>query len=301
MNLVGLMPCRNEEWIVGLSARVALRWCDALVILEHASTDRTPELLQCLKSEYGSRVEIIRETSREWREMYHRQALLERARDLRATHIALIDADEVVTGNLVPSLRNVIESIGRDMLHLPGFNLRGGISRYHANGIWGNRWFSVAFADNPRLRWDGDRFHQREPSGAYLSAERPVAQRNGGVMHLWGASERRLVAKHCAYKMIETLRWPSKSRAEIDRLYTLAFDPQANLQFDQTWRFAETPANWWRPYDDLLPYLHVDAEPWQEDACRLLYAEYGPERFAGLNLFGVVGKAKEFTCHSSVA
>jgi hypothetical protein len=106
-------------------------------------------------------------------------------------------------------------------------------------------------------------------------------------MHLWGLDERRLRAKHAAYKMIETLRWPNKSRAEINRIYSQAFDPAANRQFDQNWQYANVPASWWEPYGSLMQYLRADAVPWQEDECRKLYAQHGAERFSGLDLLGV--------------
>src|SRR4051812_45523687 len=114
------------------------------------------------------------------------------------------------------------------ILQLPGYNLRHGTAFYHANGVWGNRWFSTAFQDDPRLGWAGDRFHHREPMGVKLQPYRPIQQGDGGVMHLWGASERRLTAKHALYKLSERLRWPEKPIAEIDRMYSLALkgDPR---------------------------------------------------------------------------
>jgi hypothetical protein len=36
-----------------------------------------------------------------------------------------------------------------------------------------------------------------------------------------------------------------------------------------------------------MKYLDVDAEPWQEAEVRRLVAEYGREKFTGLDLFGV--------------
>ena len=32
MKLVGIMPVRNEDWCLDLTARAALMWCDELVI-----------------------------------------------------------------------------------------------------------------------------------------------------------------------------------------------------------------------------------------------------------------------------
>ena len=46
MKIVGLMPVRNEDWCLGLTARAALKVVDHLIIFDHASTDRTPEIAQ---------------------------------------------------------------------------------------------------------------------------------------------------------------------------------------------------------------------------------------------------------------
>lgn len=290
MRLVAMMPCRNEDWVLELSARAALMWCDALVIFNHASTDRTAEIALGLCREFPLRVVFMETCDPEWREMSHRQELLGAARHFAATHLAIVDADEVLTGNLLDRIRTHVESMapGR-ILHLPGYNLRGGLDRFHSNGIWGNRWFSTAFRDEPRMGWSGDRFHHREPADCMPIAQ-PVTQGQGGIMHLWGASERRLRAKHALYKMTETLKWPDKPRAEIETLYNQAFFPHANLRFDQNWLYATVPPEWWAPYSHLRSRVKVDEVPWQEEACVALHVEHGAERFAGLDLFGVVSK-----------
>lgn len=289
MRLIGMMCCRNEDWILSLSARAALMWCDAIVILNHASTDQTDLIILKLIAEFGSDRIRAQYVDGDWAEMKHRQQMLEWARERGATHVAIVDSDEILSGNLLGSIRTHIESMAPGwILQLPGYNLRGGLDRYHANGIWGDRWFSTAFGDNPRLGWSGDRFHQREPGGLAMRQHRPIMQGQGGIMHLWGASERRLRAKHAAYKMIETLRWPSKPKQDIDRLYSLAFVPSANMQYEQLWRYAEVPAEWWEPYSDLRSCVKLDSIPWQEEMCRKLHVEHGAERFAGLDLFGVI-------------
>lgn len=288
MRLIGMMPVRNEDWVLDLSVRAALMWCDALVILNHASTDLTAAIILKLLTEFGDRIYAVHVTG-EWDEMEHRQRMLLYARGLGATHMAIVDADEVITGNLLDSIRVHVESMAPGfMLQLPGYNLRGALDRFHANGIWGQRWFSTAFRDDPRLSWSGDHFHQRDPGGKVMRPSRPIMQDQGGIMHLWGASERRLRAKHALYKMTETLRWPEKPKREIDQLYSQAFYPSVNRQFDQDWVYGWAPENWWRPYKELLPSVHLQADPWQEEKCRQLHAEYGAHRFAGLDLFGVV-------------
>jgi hypothetical protein len=288
MKLIGLMPARNEEWVLGLSLRAAVRWCDVVVVLDHASTDGTLRVIDDVASETG-RVLRLRDENPEWDEMRHRQRMLSAAREHGATHVALVDADEVLTGNLLSVIRGHIEALtDGEMLYLPGYNLRGGIDRYHANGIWGNRWFATAFKDDPRASWRGDQFHHREPHGVDWHGWKPVAQSAGGVMHLWGASERRLLAKHRLYKMTEASRWPDKSRVQIDRYYNQAILPSANMSYAQNWEYASVPESWWLAYSDLMLHLHVDDTPWQEAECRRLMAQHGAIRFRGLDLFGGV-------------
>jgi glycosyltransferase involved in cell wall biosynthesis len=295
MKLIGCMPVRNEAWCLGLSARVALQWCDELVILDHASIDGTREIMQGLRDEYPNRVRFIVDQNERWDEMTHRQMLLYVARHHGATHIAMIDADEILTGSLIK--RNgfgqgsyFTDRGGLDSSHIlqvPLYNLRGGIHRYHANGLWGNRIVSVAFADDPALHWGGDTFHQREPRGKKLTAFQPIAQGEGGVLHLWGASERRLLAKHALYQITERLRWPEKDVRQIKFMYSQCV--KGGLREDPAkWTFADVPESWWAPYAQWMYYLDVDAEPWQEAEVRRLVAEHGREKFAGLDLFGVV-------------
>ncbi len=299
MHLVGCMPCRNEDWVLALSARVALMWCDTLIIYVHASTDRSWEIASSMaEDEYRGRVCAIRDDEHIWHEMQQRQRLLQAARQAKATHIAIVDADEVLTGSLVTGCGNIsgreiignaFESAPLDtIMHLPGYNLRGGIDRYHSSGLWGNRWFSVAFKDDPVLNWGGDRFHHREPMGFHLEPYKPVAQHQGGIMHLWGASERRLRAKSAHYKLIERMRWPNKPVREIDTMYSWAIHgrPQSD-DVPAKWQYRDVPAAWWDPYAHLMPHLHLDAEPWQESEIRRIVAK-NPGIEAGLDLFGTI-------------
>ena len=291
------MPARNEDWILGLSARVALMWCDSLVILDHASTDGTGHIIADLTQEHGIRVTVIAVADPTWNEMAHRQWMLQYARvnvgeKTGATHIALIDADEILTGNLIAGIRERIAALNAgQMLTLPLYNLRGGLNRYHLNGIWGQRITSVAFKDVNTAAFKGDKFHHREPQGVQWQNINYVKQGDGGVMHLWGASERRLIARHAWYKVTERLRWPDKPVAEIDRMYSWAVkgDPIVeNWGTPQTWTYEHIPMlKWWDYSAKWFNWIDLKSEPWQEAEVRRLVAQYGPEKFAGLDLFGV--------------
>ncbi len=291
MKIAAIMPVRNEDWILGLTARALLKWVDELVILDHCSTDRSRDMEADLAYEFRPKVVLLRDNDAVWNEMAHRQSLLECARMRGATHVVTIDADEILSSNLLSDIRARIAQIERPMsvLQLPGYNLRGSIGRYHKTGIWGDRWFSMAFKDQSGAGWNGDRLHHREPFLHWHTIQ-PIPQGAGGILHLWGASERRLAAKQALYKISERIRWPGKSTREIDAYYNLAMHPSASrgTGFTSQWEYAGVPAAWLAGYEDLMPYLHVDAVPWQEEECRKLVKEYGCDKFSGLDLFGVV-------------
>lgn len=288
MKLIGLMPARNEDWCLGLTLRAALRWCDSVVVLDHCSTDDTWDIICDVSREMPGRVRVAKDGYSSWDEMRHRQAMLSTARGYGATHIALIDADEILTSNLINlsvagiGIAALLEKW--QMLELPGYNLRGSTHAYHSNGLWGRRWFSTVFRDTPEAHWAGDEYHHRAPMGVRWRPCQTINQGAGGVMHLWGVSERRLRAKHALYKVNERLRFPHKSDREIDTKYSWATTPGLHAQDVKPWRFEPVPDSWWAGYEDLMQYLDVDREPWQVAEVARLVELHGAGRFAGLDL-----------------
>lgn len=288
------MPVKNEDWILGLSLRAVLAWVDEVVVGLHACTDGSAEIVAAVADEYSGRVHVITQDNPVWSEMAHRQALLDRARAAGATHIAIVDADEVLTGNLIPHVRGIFESLNEGAIFQPPWVcLARSIDRYYTSGPWFNNWVSMGFRDAPWCHWqarDGYDFHHRHPMGGNLRFERPVMQspapnlHSGGLMHLQFVSERRLRAKQALYKVTELLRWPGREPVQVvDERYNLAVyesDPGRTGA-------AVVPAEWWGPYRHLLDHLHVDAEPWQEVEVRKAWQEYGAAKFRGLDLFGV--------------
>ncbi len=322
MKLVCTMAARNEDWVLGLSARAVLLWCDQIIILDHASTDRTFDIAQTLQNEYGrERVDIYPISDPEWNEMEHRQFMLDMARLRGATHIVYVDADEVLTSNLLPRIRDLVECVQPcSILSLPWLSMRGSIHRFETSGPWGTCDASVAFQDDPRYHWaarDGYHFHQRHPMGLPFVAFKPLHRSEGGLMHLQFVSDRRLRAKQALYKMLEVIRWPGREPiAEIDRKYSLAvygppkMDPcntpelvkyfgvaraaaiiraarEVNsIQDDPEQALGYAPPDWWKRYEPWLKYMDLNAEPWQEQACQRLWQQHGPKKFDGLDLQG---------------
>lgn len=276
--LVATLPVRNEAWCISASVRSALRFCDAVIVLDHASTDETPDILGWLAVQYPKRIVRLSESNQTWREALYRQRMLEVARDRGATHLVTIDADEILTENAVQKIRGLIECLEpHEVLKVPWLMLWGSLDQYRAGdqSVWSSSTVPIAFkltSDTFYTQGDYD-IHCRVPTGLSDRCGWPL--RDKGVMHLQHVSQRRLRAKQVLYKLVEVLRW-GKDAEEIERRYSRTTD-------ETGMKLQAVPEDWWGPERG---QIDADAEPWQEGEVLRLLARYGRERFAGLDLMG---------------
>ncbi len=288
-HIVAILPVRNEAWCIGLTLRALLMWVDSVALTLHNCTDGTHDIVCRIVEETGGRVFICVEESEAWQEMVQRDRLLKFARSCDATHCVITDADEILSGNLLPRIRQMVESTPRgSVLQLPWVQLKGSIGTYISSGMWSQQCASTAFPDDPAYCWkaqtDGYQHHNRQPMGKPIMPHMPMGRsvKAGGCLHLQMVSDKRLRYKQAHYLMAsETLRHPGrKTPAELNAMYgPTVYAPGSVL--------SPVPPEWWAPYEHLMKYLDVDAEPWQAAECRRLWKEHGPEKFAGLDLFGV--------------
>lgn len=283
--IVAIMPVRNEAWIIGLSVRALLMWCDEIIIGLHECTDATVDIVADIVKEFPRRVDFLSHTGSTWREMEHRQHLLFMARECGASHVAIVDCDEIVSGNLLPDIRRMVEATPRgSVLQLPWVQLKGSIHTYIASGMWSQQCASTAFPDDPAYHWaarDGYDHHHRHPMGRSLGFHMPMGRgvNSGGLFHMQMLCDRRLKIKQYWYQLVERSRWPDReTAAQVAARYTPTVEAPGQL--------SRVPDAWWEPYRSLMCHLDLSAEPWQVEECRRLIRE-NPGIVAGLNNFGV--------------
>lgn len=288
------MLCRGSAWVAGLTIRALAQWVDGIVILVHMPDNATRDVIHEACIEKRIEGDILCDYTPEWQEMRLRQKMLDRARTLGATHIVICDDDEILSGNLLPyAKRGVQELAFGEPLQLPWPSLET-LNTYRDDGVALDQWVTVAFGDRPDLHWAarGEErydFHHRHPMSVepLKRNHRPVERGAGGLMHLQFLSPRRLRAKQALYVMTERIRWPEKRTVEeLNQMYGLTVYGH-NVAYPSKGRVAQVPDSWWKPYEQWMKYLDIEAEPWQEAECRRLLAEHGQEKFAGLDLYGV--------------
>jgi len=170
---------------------------------------------------------------------------------------------------------------------------------------WSRAELSLAFADGPGVTWqpqhDGYQFHSRFPRATTPKRsprmerrmmtrmrrarmrQTPIVNRmDGGAFHFQFAAWKRLKAKHVWYRMIETVMYPGRRAPEqINEMYSLALN-------EDGCQLATIPSEWKDCYSDILKHINIDAPSWHLHECRRMMAEHGPEKFAGLDLLGLV-------------
>lgn len=286
MKLVGLMTVRNEEWVLGLSLRAALRFVDEMVVLDHASTDGTAALVERIAAEHPGRVRSLREDDPIWNEVACRQRLLEAGRAAGATHLCVLDADEVLTGNLLPGIRGLFATLAPgETLSLPWLALWRDLDAYRDEpSRVARKIMMLGFRDSPALHYapafDGFDFHTRRVRG--IGADRAFCDEpegaTGGVLHLAAVNWRRLQARTVWYQMIEAVRYPEfRTPAERQAFYALRYLDESEI------RMRPVPPAWWEPYLSWRGAVDVDGAAWFEAECRRMWSEHGADVFAGLN------------------
>lgn len=281
MNIMGLMLVREEDWILGTSARAALKWVDSLMIVEHHSEDQTELICANLEMEYPDRVHLGYEPDIEhWDEMQMRDRMLVAGRDLGATHFAIIDADEILTANNLANVRGWFLALRPgQILDVPMIPMRGLYEYQHDGSVWSRAKLTLGFRDDSHLTHrpgkDGYEHHNRPPHGCRKNRHTPSC--DGGTMHLQFSNKRRLISKHILYRMVDHLRWPGRESVKrLNQKYDAALQDPTELQ--------PVPWEWVTGYQWNKINLH--GVPWQENRIKGLLELHGRESFAGLDLKG---------------
>ncbi len=286
MKIIGLMLVRNEDWVLPASLPAALDWCDEVAVVNDDSSDHTGEIVSRAMERFNGRVayEHIPRDGRPWDEMHLRERTLALGRALKGTHFAIIDGDEIPTANLVPHLRKFFSALAPGQcLDLPMVPVWASVDHFRNDrSVWCSAKLTLGFRDADGLTWkpkaDGYQHHNRPPSGCLPNRMTPVDRGAGGVMHLQFLNQRRLLAKHVLYRMVDHLRWPGRESAQaLNWKYDQALDEKDML-------LSPIPSEWWKQVHK--ESINLRTVPWQEAEVARLLEVHGRDAFAGLDLKG---------------
>lgn len=288
MRLIGLSLIRNEQWIVEFSLRVALTWVDELVVMLDRCTDNTLDIVHKVAKEHSGRVHFVEcPPDQHWQEIQLRDKSLQIGRELGGTHFAIIDADEALTANLAPKVRDWFFTLKpSQLLELPMLAVRNLNEYQEDNTVWSRAMLTLGFCDFHLLTWhvasDGYQFHHRAPycSG---SGVRPLTnnRHDGGVFHLQWANPKRIQAKHLWYFLNERIRWPDRAESSVQRLN----EKYSQATSEQGVFLRPIPKDW----KGSQPWglIKTDGEPYFDAEIRSMIERHGKGIVAGCTLPGI--------------
>lgn len=289
MKLIGLCVVRNESWCLRTTMAAALQYLDHLVVLDHASTDDTGTIITSFCTYYPDQITRLHEADPAWNEATYRQRLLDIGRGLGGTHFVVIDADEILTANLVPCIRQFASSLIPGQAGLfPWIHLWRSLTKFRVDDSpFGakNALCKFMFADcqDPAPRYvadDGYQLHCRLPSickPSPPSLMRTMKIDSGGVLHLQHANWERVCWKQLWYQMTEKLRW-GKIRANYSGTCS-----EKGLQL------ADVPTEWfYGSLKNLMSHLELDKEPWHKKECLRLRKQFGQKLPHDIDTFGLL-------------
>ncbi|MHB8057203.1 MAG: FkbM family methyltransferase [Desulfuromonadaceae bacterium] len=285
--IVGLVPARNEKYTIAQCLRALSLLTDAIVYLDDASTDETPDIVASLASQ--CRIErIIRK--KEWHrdEPGDRNTMLLAGREIGGTHFIIIDADEMLTANLLssPGLRDAILQLQPgDRLALNWIQLWRSIEQYRFDqSVWTWNYKDIIFCDDGRCSYSSEFIHTPRVPGSLSGNRYTIEGYEAGLLHFQFVNWRNLLVKQAWYRCLEHNRESEKPVTEINERYAPSKD-ESGLGL------APSPAAWFSGYPFFDRTVYDRPDEWREEQILGWFRQYGREHFAGLDIWDVAWAA----------
>jgi hypothetical protein len=289
MKIIGLVPVRNEAWILPHTLACLTGFCDVVIVSDQDSDDESREICRRFPNVVvlESRVRGVCEQAR-WE-------LLDAARDYEGHNLWWWnDADELVS----PALARTFFEQQAGAIDIGAaieclfYHLWGRVDRYRDDhSYYRPLWKQMAIVDDRRIDYDrsiGLPLHQ--PRVAVADGGRCIRADAVPVFHLQWLIQNRNQMKQAWYRCREWME-RAKTAAAINQFYSVTL-PEPRV------KTTRVPAAWVEgiTFPDIAA---VDREPsWQERDILQWFAERGPEFFEPLEIWHLPRLRDAFRRHA---
>jgi glycosyltransferase involved in cell wall biosynthesis len=273
MKIIGLVPFKNEEWILSTCLSSLKPICDEIICIDDNSTDESKKIALS----FGCKVfDNDKLTNVGWSEHHIRKNLLSLGRQMNGTHFICLDADEAITAPFTEISRKVLEKLKPGQkLSMQWLSLWKSLVSYREDhSIWSNLYKDFIVCDDHRVEYEYKWLHvDRTPGPTNNYNTIRLNTEHGAIMHYQFSDWDRYQIKQCDYRCCELIKTPG-TEIEINRKYSISL-PDDNV------KLKVMPIDWYIKYPK--PNMKIKDWRWQ----RLInnFDEYGIEFFKNLDIW----------------
>jgi hypothetical protein len=214
MKIVGMLPVKNEEWILPTFLSNVMPIVDELIVIDDDSTDNSKQILEAA----GAIVKGYEDTEKlkgGWPCGLIRSHLFRYAREAGGTHFLCLDADETFTTNFVPIARDVISQLKPGQkIAMHWLALWQSYTHFrHDNTVWSNNWKDFIVCDDPALTYDYNYMAEGRTIGSNEGTWLRLPTQQGAVMHYQFATLNNFLLKQAWCQCGELVQKPGNSGA----------------------------------------------------------------------------------------
>ncbi len=219
MNIIALVPFKNEEWVLPAYAASMKRIADSIIGLDDGSSDASAAILK----EAGAVIYSYPEASGEVNMSKRRNFLLEKGREHGGTHFIWLDADEIFSERFLAHGKTEMEKMKPgEKISLPWITLWKDAKHHRIDSVWKDLRKDVIVCDDPSLSFD-DRFLSEArtpgPSDRMISLDSDA----GVILHFQFIAWERTQAKQAWYRCRELIEG-GRSARRINNMYSISLD-----------------------------------------------------------------------------
>ena len=276
--LFALIPVYNDEWVIGFSARAALRWCDGIVLLDRGSTDRSMDIIQEIASDHPDQVSILIDYNKDKKDSEILEPMLREAEEKGATHIVVLSAHEILSSNLFRIRDEILGFPEGNAFRIPYIRCWKGFDFHRTDRpFWGGQLIPFAFRSSPTFHYKSSSGSERLPWGPQWIQTSPVREDQGGLLDLENVFWRRSRAKYYWKEMQRVIKKPDWKRKVASGICML---DEANM------KIAPIREEWWDGYTDIIGNIDMSEISFYEKEVTRLIERHGSHPFSDIHMPG---------------
>ena len=282
MKIIGLLPFKNEEWILPTYLSNVLPVCDEIIAIDDNSIDNSRQIMEdagVIVKDYKD----IENLKGGWSCGLIRQHLFNYARESGGTHFVCLDADETFTSNFVPIARDIISQLQPgEKAQLQWLALWKSCTAYRDDHtVWSRNFKDFIVCDHPSLTYEYQYMCEGRTIGWHSEDTlRRLQIEYGGVLHYQFAYFNNFLLKQAWCQVGELVQRGPSALHEINSKYNIEMKemPKEWIEGIPTPDIPNFDPTWDEKYflrKNLLPdiYRHFDT--------------YGVGYFEGLNIWQI--------------